>query len=128
MENARSHCGAEGGVRQALVARGGGDVEVAHQTLDDVDVLTSLDEARGIGVAPAVREVLTGDSGLNATFTHEFMNRRASVLPTGAVVERVVEEEGRRREFGRMSSCTRAVPCQQLRDWNDEGFPSSADQ
>ena len=47
-------------VREMQVPRGRRDVGMAHQALDDVDVLSPAHEARGVGVAPPVGEVPTG--------------------------------------------------------------------
>ena len=52
--------GKEVSVREMQVSRGGRDVGVAHQALDDVEVLSPADEARRIAVTPAVSKVLTG--------------------------------------------------------------------
>ena len=50
----------EVGVREVQVPRGRGDVGMAHQALNDVDVLSPAHEARRIGMTPAVGVVPTG--------------------------------------------------------------------
>jgi hypothetical protein len=111
------------------VARGRGDVGVAHQTLDDVDVFASSAESRGLGMTSVVGELIARCLGLNSGLANGFVDSGASALLTGASVERVVEEEGRRHEVGTdVLQVLAQFHCQQLGDWNYAGFPSFADQ
>ena len=56
-------------IGQVKVARGRRDVGVAHQALDDVDVLASAHEARGVAVTPTVGEVPTTPAEVAASAT-----------------------------------------------------------
>ena len=49
------------GVGEVQVPGRGGDVGVAEKALDDVDVHAAAQQARGVGVAPAVGKVAPGD-------------------------------------------------------------------
>jgi hypothetical protein len=48
------------GILEIQVSRRRRDVGMAHQALDDADVLAPAHQARGIAVAPSVREMPTG--------------------------------------------------------------------
>ena len=58
------------------------DVGVSHQTLDDVDVHAAPDEARGVGVPPAVREVPPREACATPGMIDEAVHRTRAV-PTG---------------------------------------------
>ena len=85
------------------VARRGGDVGMPEQALDDVDVGTAPQQARGVGVAPAVGEVATTHPGPGAGALDQLGHRHRAVASLVAVAlmrRGVDEEEGRRGRRG----------------------------
>src|ERR1039458_1568194 len=70
-------------------------VGVAHQSLDDVDVLAPAHEARGIAVAPPVSKVPTGRSRRGPGLYHQVVQRPRPVTTAEAPVAPWVGEQGR---------------------------------
>ena len=82
-------------------ARGRRDVGVAHQALDDMDVLASALEARGVAVAPSVGEVPTAYARQSSGLCHQILQGPMSLTTAEfSVTPRIGEEVGRRWEPG----------------------------
>ena len=66
-------------VGEMQVPRGRGDVGMAHQTLDDVDLLAPAHEARGVGVTPAVWVVPTRHARRGPALEDQIVQRPSPV-------------------------------------------------
>ena len=111
------------------VPRRRGDVDVTHQPLDDVDVHAPAQEARGIGVPPAVREVATGDTRFGPRPTHEAGDTggaEASLVAVAVVRAGVSEEEGRLRQFAPQVQILVEDRDERGREGNDPGLVALA--
>jgi hypothetical protein len=74
---------------------------MAHQSLNDVNVLAPAHEARGIGVTPPVSKVPTGHGRRGPGLYHEIVQRPRSVTTAEAPVAPWVGEQVRGlRELG----------------------------
>ena len=73
----------------------GRDVGVAHQALDDVDVLAPAHEARGVGLTPPVCKVPTGHSRRSPGLYHQIVQRPRAVATAEAPVAPWVGEQVR---------------------------------
>jgi hypothetical protein len=89
--------GEEIGVLEMQVSRGRRDAGMAHQALDDVDVLAPAHKARGIALTPAVGEVPSGHARRGPGLQHQAVKRPGAVTTTEPPVAHGVSEEVRRR-------------------------------
>jgi hypothetical protein len=79
----------------------GHDVAMAHQSLDDVDVLSPAHEARGVVVPPPLSKVPTGQSCPSPSLYNQIVQRPRPVTTTEAPVAPWVGEQVQgHREIG----------------------------
>ena len=75
----------------------GRDVGMAHQALNDVDVLAPAHEARGVGVTPTVWVVPTGHARSGPGLYDQVVQRPSPVATTEAPVAPEIGEQVRGR-------------------------------
>jgi len=102
---------------------------VAHQSLDDVDVLAP-DEARGVAVTPPVSKVPTGHASRGPGLYHEIVQRPRPVTTTEAPVAPWVGEQvwGLRELGPQLFEVLAERVRQQVRNGDHPRFAALADE